>query len=172
VSIPDCWGVVVGADEKCRFQFFTAVTPSPADTGYTLFASSSLLFRYLPPHLPLDALKKLTWSVLTESFGGVSLEGLQLVVPHPVTGKPCLRYHERFPQCRTNFDPTEVSIEGEDGGGQVCEALETLLYDRRVTYWHSWVKGDMLVSDNTAMLHTRSEFTGGCDRELWRLHID
>ncbi|KAK0616551.1 Pyoverdine/dityrosine biosynthesis protein-domain-containing protein [Immersiella caudata] len=155
-----------------RFQFFTAVTPSPADTGHTLFASSNLLFRYLPPHISLDALKKLTWSVSTPSFGSVNLGGLQLVVQHPVTGKPCLRYHEHWPQSRTHFESTEVSIDGEYGGGQVGEAIEALLYDRRVTYWHSWVKGDLLVSDNTAMMHTRSEFTGGCDRELWRIHVD
>ncbi|KAK4452720.1 Pyoverdine/dityrosine biosynthesis protein-domain-containing protein [Podospora aff. communis PSN243] len=155
-----------------RFQFFTAVTPSPTDTGYTLFASSNLLFRYLPSHLSLDALKKLTWSVSTTSFGSVNLGGLKLVLDHPVTGKPCLRYHEHWPQCRTHFEPMEVSIEGEYGGGHVGETIETLMYDRRVVHWHSWVKGDMLVSDNIAMMHTRSEFTGGCDRELWRIHID
>jgi alpha-ketoglutarate-dependent taurine dioxygenase len=164
--------VKVVLTKTCRFQFFTAVTPSPADTGYTLFASSNLLFRYLPPHLPLDALKKLTWSVSTSSFGSVNLGGLQLVVEHPATGKPCLRYHEHWPQWRTHFEPMEVSIAGEYSGGKVGEAIETLMYDRRVTYWHSWVKGDMLVSDNIAMMHTRSEFTGGCDRELWRIHID
>ncbi|KAK0644302.1 taurine catabolism dioxygenase TauD [Cercophora newfieldiana] len=155
-----------------RFQFFTAVTPSPADTGYTMFASSNLLFRYLPDHLPLETLKKLKWSVSTPSFGSVTLDGLPLVVSHPVTGKPCLRYHEHWPQDRTHFDPMEVSIEGEYGGGQVGEAIEALLYDRRVTYWHAWTNGDLLVSDNITMMHTRIEFTGGCDRELWRIHID
>ncbi|KAF1951536.1 Clavaminate synthase-like protein [Byssothecium circinans] len=44
-----------------RFQLFTAVTPSPKDTGFTLFASSKLLFQHLPSHLPLKLLRSLTW---------------------------------------------------------------------------------------------------------------
>jgi hypothetical protein len=29
-----------------------------------------------------------------------------------------------------------------------------------------------LVNDNIAMMHTRSGFRAGCERELWRVHID
>ena len=60
---------------------------------------------------------------------------------------------------------------GRDGKA-VCEALDGLLHDRRVVYYHAWEKGDLLVSDNILAMHTRSDFTAGCDRELWRIHFD
>lgn len=159
-----------------RFQMFTAVTPSPRDTGFTLFAASSRLLRLLPDWLTVDYLRTLTWSVTTSSFGAPKLQNLPLIVDHPSTGKPCLFYHEPWPQSRTRFQATLVDVHGDgvdaERSAAVCEALDALLHDRRVSYWHSWEKGDFLVSDNLAMLHTRSDFTAGCDRELWRIHFD
>ncbi|KAK5654063.1 hypothetical protein OQA88_7743 [Cercophora sp. LCS_1] len=154
-----------------NLQFFTAVTPCPEDTGYTLFASSNLFFRYATAPVTVEALAGRTWSVSTPSFDATNLEGLPLVTEHPVTGKSCIRYHEKWPQSKTEFDPVDVAIDGDDDG-EVDKAIETLLYDRRVTYWHAWKKGDMLVSDNVSMMHTRTKFVSGCDRELWRIHVE
>lgn len=153
-----------------RFQFFAAVTPSPKNTGFTLFASSKLLFDNLPSDKTLARLEKLTWAVKTTSFDASAIHDMPLVVTHPATGRPCLRYHERWPQEKTRFDPTEVSI--EHGDDSMCDLLEALLHDRRVCYWHSWQEGDLIVNDNIAMLHTRSSFQAGVDRELWRIHFD
>ncbi|KAK3389571.1 putative pyoverdine/dityrosine biosynthesis protein [Podospora didyma] len=160
-----------------KFQFFTAVTPSPQDTGYTMFASSSLIFRYLPPTQSLDVLKQLTFTVSTHAFQANTLSGLPLVLSHPTTGKPCLRFHEPWPRSKTNFETMDVTIKGggiasEEESLRVSEEIVALLYDRRVTYWHSWKKGDLVVNDNVSMMHTRSEFISGSDRELWRIHFD
>ncbi|KAH9905169.1 putative pyoverdine/dityrosine biosynthesis protein [Xylariomycetidae sp. FL2044] len=157
-----------------RFQFFTAVTASPKDTGFTLFSSSSVVFRHLPKHLPLDYLRRLTWSVSTSSFNSTVLRNIPLVTDHPTTGAPCLRYHEPWPETKTKFEATNVKIENASAieGAAVCEALDSLLHDRRVSYWHAWEKGDLLISDNVLAMHTRSDFTAGCDRELWRIHFD
>ncbi|EQK99744.1 Pyoverdine biosynthesis [Ophiocordyceps sinensis CO18] len=122
-----------------RFQFFVGPTASPRDTGFTIFSSSTQVFRYLPPGLTAESLAEKTWTVSTTSFDQTTLTGLPLVVPHPTTGRPCLRYHEPWPQSRTKFDATS---------------------------------GDVVVSDNTLMMHTRSDFTAGSDRELWRIHFD
>lgn len=92
--------------------------------------------------------------------------------PHPVTGANCLRYHERWPQARTRFDPIEVSIDGDESKKVLCDVIEELLYDRRVCLWHEWQQGDIVVSDNFSMMHTRSSFESGAERELWRIHID
>lgn len=110
----------------------------------------------------------------TTSFDQTTLTGLPLVVPHPTTGRPCLRYHEPWPQSRTKFDATSVAIDGHDEGesAAICEAIDAALHDRRVAYYHVWAKGDVVVSDNTLMMHTRSDFTAGSDRELWRIHFD
>ncbi len=50
--------------------------------------------------------------------------------------------------------------------------VDQMLYDRRVCLYFSWQTGDVLVSDNFAMLHTRTAFEGESDRELWRIHFD
>ncbi|KAF3055077.1 Spore wall maturation protein DIT1 [Daldinia childiae] len=158
------------------FQFFTAVTESPKDTGFTLFSSSTLLFKYLPTHLPLSSLRPLTWTVSTSSFNSTVIHGLPLVIDHPVTGRPCLRYHEPWPQSKTRFEATNITIENASDHGldaaDVSAALVSLLHDRRVAYYHSWDKGDLLVNDNVLTMHTRSDFTAGCDRELWRINFD
>lgn len=144
----------------------------------------------------MEMLEGMTWSVRTTSFEGAVIEGLKLVVEHPETGRPCLRFHERWPQEKTRFEPTEVAVQSanvsKSGNGNksenvsksgngtntktesqsVCDVIEALLHDRRVCYWHAWEQGDVLVNDNIAMLHTRSEFKAGVDRELWRIHFD
>ncbi|KAL0632894.1 hypothetical protein Q9L58_008210 [Maublancomyces gigas] len=165
-------GKEISISQAPRFQYFTAVTPSPKNTGYTLFASSRALFSFLPSPHTVESLSNITWSVKTKTFDNAELERLPLVQPHPVTGTNCLRYHERWPQTRTRFDPIEVSIDGDESKKVLCDVIEELLYDRRVCLWHEWQQGDIVVSDNFSMMHTRSSFESGASRELWRIHID
>ncbi|KAH7106998.1 Pyoverdine/dityrosine biosynthesis protein-domain-containing protein [Auriculariales sp. MPI-PUGE-AT-0066] len=167
-------GTVKFVPNPPRFQFFTSVTPSPKDTGFTLFAGSRLIFANLPNSLPLSRLQQLTWTVTTPSFDAANFTGLPLITSHPTTGEPCLRYHEPWPQFKTAFEAVEVTIEGvnKDENKFICETLDELMHDRSVCYWHAWEKGDLLFSDNTLMHHTRSDFTSGASRELWRIHID
>ncbi|KAF6842778.1 pyoverdine dityrosine biosynthesis [Colletotrichum musicola] len=157
-----------------KFQFFTSVTPSPKDTGFTLFTPSRLVLQNLPPHIPLEKLSQLTWSVKTSSFDATRMTGLPLVIPHPSTGEACLRYHEPWPQSKTAFDATDVNIEDVDEAesAEICAQLDSLLHDRRNTLYFSWEEGDMLVSDNMLAMHTRSDFKAGSPRELWRIHFD
>ncbi|GAO16174.1 hypothetical protein UVI_02045310 [Ustilaginoidea virens] len=157
-----------------KFQFFAGVTPSPPDSGYTLFSSSTAVFKHIPKWMTVEDLSSKTWTAATPCFGSAVLRGLPLVVPHPTTGRPCLRYHEPWPQSKTKFDPTRVSIDHEDEATSqaICEAINSTLRDRRVAYYHAWKEGDLLLSDNTLALHTRSAFLSGSDRELWRIHLD
>lgn len=64
----------------------------------------------------------------------------------------------------------EVTIENDSQ--DIIGVVNRMVYDRRVCLWFSWEQGDVLLSDNTAMLHTRSSFDGSCERELWRIHVD
>lgn len=156
-----------------RFQLFQGATSSPRDTGFTLFSSSTLFFKYLPSWLKQD-ISNLTWSVSTSAFDNTVLRGLPLAIDHPTTGKPCLRYHEPWPQSKTRFDASDVTIDGLEvtESAAICETIDSVLYDRRVALYYAWDKGDILVSDNILMMHTRSDFTAGIDRELWRIHFD
>ena len=132
-----------------------------------------MVFKYMEG-LSVEDLAQKTWTVSTSSFDQTKLDRIPLVAPHPTTGKRCLRYHEPWPSSKTSFDATYVTIDGEDEStsDSICRALDSLLHDRRVAYYHSWEKGDLVVSDNVLMMHTRSDFTAGCDRELWRIHFD
>ena len=64
----------------------------------------------------------------------------------------------------------EVTIENDSQ--DIIGVVNRMVYDRRVCLWFSWEQGDVLLSDNTAMLHTRGSFDGSCERELWRIHVD
>lgn len=72
------------------------------------------------------------------------------------------------------FDASEVTIDGLESteSTAVCDTIDSVLYDRRVALYYAWEKGDILVSDNILMMHTRSDFTAGIDRELWRIHFE
>lgn len=125
--------------------------------------------------MPLEYLRPLTWTVKTSSFNACDLKNLPLVIDHPVTGAPCFRFHEPWPQSKTKFDATEVIIENPGDkldSETICNALTELLHDRRVSYYHTWEKGDLIVSDNVLAMHTRSDFQLGCNRELWRINFD
>lgn len=136
------------------------------------------MLKHLPHDITLDYLRTLTWGVSTSAFDATKLRGIPLISDHPTTGLPCLRYHEPWPQSKTKFDPTHIIISDASGPLEeaaqedLCAVLDSLLHDRRVAYWHAWDKGDVLVSDNVLMMHTRSDFMAGCDRELWRIHFD
>lgn len=98
------------------------------------------------------------------------MRNIPLVEPHPVSNEPCVRWHEPWPEWKTKFSNFMVRI--ENGGQDYIELIRRMLYDRRVCLYFSWMEGDVLVSDNFAMLHTRTEYEGGSDRELWRIDID
>ncbi|KAI1505979.1 putative pyoverdine/dityrosine biosynthesis protein [Biscogniauxia marginata] len=160
-----------------RFQLFAAVMARPKETRFSIFSSSSLVFKYLPKHLSLDYLRTLTWMASTPSpsHDETALRGLPLVVDHPSTKVPCIRYHEPWPQSKTKFEATNMTIENTRGvlnSLAICEILDGLVHDRRVAYHHAWERGDVVASDNILAMHMESGFTAGCDRELWRIHFD
>ncbi|PRP82496.1 putative pyoverdine/dityrosine biosynthesis protein [Planoprotostelium fungivorum] len=123
------------------FQMFTSITPSPKNTGYTLFSPSRLIFHHLPAIYPLPFLKKCTWTCITGGFNETKLTKLPLITLHPSLNTPCLRFHEPWPQEKTAFQPTFTIIEGQQ---DLTSKVVDLLYDKRVCYWHSWEEGDVL----------------------------
>ncbi|KAF7163249.1 hypothetical protein CNMCM5623_008270 [Aspergillus felis] len=152
------------------YQFFTCPATAPKGSGYTLFASSRLFFRYLPLPWSAERLQKVTWAMDNDGFWDAKLKNLPLVVTHPVTGLPCMRWHQPWDSTKTKFSTCAVTIENEEQG--LVSVVDDLTYDYRVCLRFSWEQGDLLVSDNTAMLHTRTGYKTDCDRELWRIHFD
>lgn len=153
-----------------RFQLFTSITPSPPGSGYTLFASSRLFFQHLPAQYSAEQISKLKYECRNSGFWDSHQRNQPLVVPHPTTGLPCVRWHEPWPQWKTQFANCVVNF--ENGSQKYKNVVNDLLYDRRVCLYFTWEQGDVLVNDNFNMLHTRTAFHGQSDRELWRIHFD
>ncbi|KAG9234019.1 Pyoverdine/dityrosine biosynthesis protein-domain-containing protein [Amylocarpus encephaloides] len=157
-----------------KFQWFTVATPAPQSCGLTLIASSRILLSLLPKPYTSEQLQELTWTVSTTAFNNSKISKLPLIETHPSLGSPCLRYHEPWPVTRTKFDATDVHIDdmSREESKILTNTIDRLLYDRRVCYYHEWVEGDLILSDNINMMHTRTGFIPGAPRELWRIHID
>ncbi|KAJ5451648.1 Pyoverdine biosynthesis [Penicillium cf. griseofulvum] len=152
------------------YQFFTCPATAPKGNGYTLFASSRLFFRYLPFPWSAERLEKVTWAMDNDGFWDAKLKNLPLIVKHHVSGLPCLRWHQPWDSTKTKFSTCDVTIENDDN--ELVKVVDRITYDYRVCLRFGWEKGDLLVSDNTAMLHTRTGYISDCDRELWRIHCD
>lgn len=152
------------------YQFFTCPATAPKGSGYTLFASSRLFFRYLPLPWTADRLEKVTWAMDNDGFWDAKLKNQALVVKHPATGLPCIRWHQPWDSSKTKFSTCDVTIENDEQS--LKQVVDHVVYDYRVCLRFSWEKGDLLVNDNVSMLHTRTGYISDCDRELWRIHFD
>lgn len=152
------------------YQFFTCPATAPKGSGYTLFASSRQFFRFLPLPWTVERFENVKWGMTNDGFWDAQLKNLPLVVKHAVTGQPCLRWHQPWDSTKTRFSTCDVTIENDEQS--IKGVVDQILYDHRVCLRFSWDKGDMLVNDNTAMLHTRTSYISECDRELWRIHLD
>ncbi|KAJ5664905.1 Pyoverdine biosynthesis [Penicillium maclennaniae] len=152
------------------YQFFTCPATATKGSGYTLFASSRLFFRYLPLPWTAARLKNITWAMDNDGFWNAKLKNLPLIVKHPVSGLPCVRWHQPWDSSKTKFSTCDVTIENDHPS--LVGVVDRITYDHRVCLRFEWEKGDLLISDNTAMLHTRTGYKTDCDRELWRIHFD
>ena len=163
-------GETVRVQKPPGYQYFTCPATAPKGSGYTLFASSRLLFRYLPLPWTAERLRPVTWAMDNDGFWDAKLKNLPLVVTHKVTGLPCVRWHQPWDATKTKFSTCAVHVENEDQA--LVDIIDRMTYDHRVCLRFEWERGDMLVSDNTSMLHTRTGYKSRCDRELWRIHFD
>ncbi|KAI0390359.1 Clavaminate synthase-like protein [Xylariaceae sp. FL0594] len=161
-------GVEKKVSDPPRMQYFVSQSAAQPGDGYTLFASSDLFVRHLPRAYPIEKLERLRWTC--DSYGHYHqfLEDIPLVVRHPTRGTPCIRWHQPWPKWRSPFHHARISI--DNGSQKIIPLIDSLLFDRRVCLRFSWEEGDILVSDNVAMLHTRTSFNTAHPRELWRIH--
>lgn len=153
-----------------RFQYFVCQAAAPAGDGYTLFSSSNRFVHYLPQSYNIKKLSKIRWSTHSHGYFQHDLSELSLIVPHPSLGTPCVRWLQPWPRWKTAYNSHDITI--DNGSQNLISLIDSILFDRRVCLYFTWEKGDVLVSDNFSMLHTRTAFRGDCDRELWRIHVD
>ncbi|TGJ79878.1 hypothetical protein E0Z10_g8890 [Xylaria hypoxylon] len=170
----DCEDPVTGEVKKVLsppgYQYFTCLETAPKGDGHTLFCNSRLFFRFLPVPWSLERLDPVTWEMTNGGFWSNVHKGLPLIMRHPVTNAPCVRWHSPWDSDRTKYSTYNIRIENEDQS--LTELVEKMVYNFRTCLRFTWEKGDLLVNDNISMLHTRTSYTSNCDREMWRIHLD
>lgn len=152
------------------YQYFTCLATAPKGYGHTLFCSSSLFFRYLPAPWTLARLEPVTLEMTNDGLGPNAYKGFPLVVRHPVTNVPCVRWYLPWGGDKTKYSTYKIVMENEEQS--LVQLVERLTYDFRTCLRFSLEKGDLLVNDNVSMLQTRTSHTSNCDRDLWRIHVD
>lgn len=132
--------------ESSRLQVFTS---SSQDNTISSFSSSRQLFEHLPDPLSVQVLSNCTFSARSNPS-----EQIPLIVPHPNLGTRCLRYQKT----RHNISTFKV----DNNEHSILYAIDTLMYDRRVCYDHSWQAGDVIISDPVSTVYTHQGIAVQC----------
>ncbi|KAI0522108.1 Pyoverdine/dityrosine biosynthesis protein-domain-containing protein [Xylaria bambusicola] len=144
------------------YQYSAYLATARKGGDYSLFCNSRLFFRYLPLSWPLEKLEPITWKVTSDSSPSSANKGLPLVVRHPVTNAPCLRWRS------FNNDTTHrVQIENEEQ--TLVNIVEKLARDPRTCLRFTWEKGDLLVNDNISTPHVR---TSNAETEIRLMYLN
>lgn len=158
-----------------EFQVFQCVQPpGSTDGGRTTFCDTVGLLSEADPAL-LDLWRKITVTYRIRSvvhYGGQAVS--PLIVPHPRTGEPTLRFNEPPPDDEQEFLNRPLhEFDGIDADRvpELLAGLHDALHDPRFFYAHTWHSGDLVLTDNHALLHGRERFTSRAPRHLRRVHL-
>jgi taurine dioxygenase len=145
----------------------------PSRGGNTLFANAAAAYDDLPEELR-RRLVKLTaehiydYRATTRNVTQAEPDAMSfvhpLVVQHPRTGR-CSLFVSRLMTSRI------IELE-PDESRTLLERLFAHLEDRRYIYEHRWRPGDLLVWDNTSVLHARTDFDPREPRILRRVSLE
>ncbi|MGP3979937.1 TauD/TfdA dioxygenase family protein [Streptomyces sp. KR80] len=157
-----------------EFQVFHCVRAPGDDGGRTTFCDTvQLLADAHPAVLSLWHEVTVTYRIRNVvHYGGQAVS--PLIVPHPGTGVPTLRFNEPPPQDDSDFlNRPEHHFDGiaAERVPELLAGLHDALHDPRHFYGHSWQQGDIVVADNYALLHGRESFTSRAPRHLRRVHV-
>jgi alpha-ketoglutarate-dependent taurine dioxygenase len=86
-----------------------------------------------------------------------------IVLTHPLTGRPVLFVNELMTDSIVELAP--------DDGEALLQQLFAAFDDPSVTYRHRWQEGDVIVWDNIALQHGRTDIPPGQSRSLRRYQI-
>jgi alpha-ketoglutarate-dependent taurine dioxygenase len=157
-----------------EFQVFNCIAaPGENQGGRTVFCDTTLALSNVDPAVRAEWAKvEAAYSIGTVAHYGGGARS-PLIVPHPDSGVPTLRYHEPVPTDMDYPNPITIRLEGvaEDRVAHIQQSLKDALYDRRNYQAHDWHEGDIVIADNYTMLHGREAFTSRASRHLRRLHV-
>jgi alpha-ketoglutarate-dependent taurine dioxygenase len=97
----------------------------------------------------------------------------KLVGKHPLTGATTLRFAEPANADTVRLNTPELHVFGL-GEAEIPAFFADLLrrlYDPANVYAHAWRPGDLVITDNHALLHGRTPYKSKQPRRLWRVHV-
>jgi alpha-ketoglutarate-dependent taurine dioxygenase len=172
--MPLHWDGMYHTESVPEFQIFHCVAaPGQADGGGTLFCDTTRVLADTDPETLTrwQALRLRYRNAKVSHYGGLVVS--PLIEPHPDAGYPVMRFLEPVPDGEHIINGPEVSIDGLDTEAAAVEfaAIRAAMYDPRHLYTHTWQQGDMVISDNYTLLHTRKPYRRGLTRHLRRVHV-
>ncbi|WP_166459740.1 TauD/TfdA dioxygenase family protein [Amycolatopsis pithecellobii] len=160
------------AEEDIRFFFFQCLDVTPGVGGETVFSDTTAVYRDADDETR-ERWAQISMTYQTEKvvhYGGEVTE--RLVARHPGTGVPILRFAEPLsPEKYKN--PVFATAHGIDGAeaDEFAGTLAERLHRPEYCYHHDWRAGDLVIADNSALVHGRNAFTGPTKRHLQRVQV-
>ncbi|AJE86735.1 Taurine catabolism dioxygenase TauD/TfdA [Streptomyces albus] len=158
-----------------EFQVFHCLrAPGPEDGGATTFCDTVRLLDETDPEL-LDRWRQVTVTYRIGQvvhYGGKAVS--PLLVEHPVSGAPTLRFNAPPPEEEPDFlnrPAHEFAGVGAEDVPELLAGLRAALTDPRWSLAHAWQDGDVVLADNHALLHGRERFRSRAPRHLRRVHL-
>ncbi|GAA2828696.1 TauD/TfdA dioxygenase family protein [Crossiella cryophila] len=158
-----------------EFQVFHCVSaPGGGQGGATTFCDSARMLA----HTSSASLERWSRVEVTYRIPNLSHYGGQavspLVVPHPRTGEPTMRYNEP-PRAdddtfRNRPEQAFAGLPDKEVPALLTE-LHAATHDPRWYYEHTWQEGDLVIADNYTLLHGRTAFTHRAPRHIRRVHV-
>jgi taurine dioxygenase len=145
----------------------------PSRGGNTLFANATAAYDDLPAELRrrlvgLTAEHIYDYRATTRNVTQAEQDAMSFV--HPVVVQ-----HHRTGRCSlfvSRLMTSRIMELEPDESRALLERLFTHLEDRRYVYEHQWSPGDLLVWDNTSVLHARTDFDPRESRILRRVSLE
>lgn len=173
--MPIHWdGMHSGAAPALQIFHCVQAIGDPADGGSTLFCDTTKLLADATPTT------RAFWETLNFTYAHPFRDQLftntvPLVVPHPSTGAPTLRFSEPVPADANVPNPPTVHLAEAPADAdekRVINQIRSTVYDPRYMYAHRWTPGDILIYDNHALLHTREVYPAHMPRQLRCASLD
>jgi len=154
------------AEQTPSFIFFHCdAAPEAGAGGEAIFCDTTRMLRATPSD-DRALFEQVEIAYRKDAGGGIIAP---LVVPHPVTEEPTLRFAEPVP----GDNGVELTISGivEEAAEAFVAELRSRLLDPSVGYVHAWQTGDMIIADNHALLHGRRALREGAQRRVRRVNV-
>jgi L-tyrosine isonitrile desaturase/decarboxylase len=158
-----------------EFQVFHCVNaPGKADGGRTTFSDTTRALALA------SAATRAMWGAATGVYRReMEFYRSETIAPivdrHPTRGFEVIRYCEPPIAGDKDFiNHPDLEFRGlgdAAGAAELQRTLRQALYAPEAFYAHSWQEGDVVITDNHALLHGREAFTSGASRHLRRVHV-